>query len=245
MKLNLPLTTDPYPCGYLSDQLATLEQTRAEELTAGEYRNLLDQRWRRFGRGLFRPVCPQCQKCMPIRILVDSFQPNRSQVRNARTNQGRLRLEIERVSRDRDQLQKAMTLHHLFHKMQTQTKHWRDHEIWESGHFVMDMADQPFPVEMWTYWLNEAPVGVGYVDPLPDGLSAIYFVHHPSVREWGPGIWNVLSLINEAKKRKQKYIFLGYWVPGSPSMGYKAAFQPSEILDPSGHWVPFPTHPPS
>lgn len=240
MKISLSVKTPPYPCGYLPDHEATLEQSVAIQLNHQEYRNLLDGRWRRFGRGLFRPVCQSCEKCIPIRIPVDRFQPNRSQKRNARSNREILKLRVETVSTSEEQMETVGQLHYLFHGMQEKQKQWPEVYPWDSAQFARNMTDQPFDVELWTYLLDGRVVGAGYVDPLPDGLSAIYFVYHPDIREFAPGIWNVLAMIEGAKARGLKYVFLGYWVKGSDSMTYKAAFQPAEILGPEGEWIPFP-----
>ncbi len=242
MNLGPILKTQPHPCGYLPSELATLEQAYAADLSSAEYRALLDARWRRFGRGLFRPVCASCSKCIPIRIPVDTFQPNRSQKRNARSNRHRLQLKIETVSSDPAQLRTVTTLHFLFHGMQQEQKQWREVDPWDSAGFVHEMTDQPFAVELWSYWYEDQVVAAGYVDPLPDGLSAIYFVHHPKVRDFAPGIWNVLCMLEGARLRGLSYLYLGYWVKGSDSMAYKAGFLPAEILSPEGVWVPHPAN---
>ena len=56
-------------------------------------------------------------------------------------------------------------------------------------------VSNPFPTEEWSYTLDGRLVGVGLVDALAVGLSAIYFVHDPVHHRRGLGTWNVLCLI--------------------------------------------------
>lgn len=118
-------------------------------------------------------------------------------------------------------------------------------------------------VEEWCYYLDDRLIGVGYVDflppvvdmqgkpgpegrlplaradtgePLDGGLSAIYFFYHPEERHRGLGVWNILSLIAEAKRRSLPYLYLGYFVKGCPSMAYKVNFEPNQLLGEDGQW---------
>lgn len=96
---------------------------------------------------------------------------------------------------------------------------------------------QPFAVEEWQYRLRGHLVGVGYVDPLPHSLSAIYFFHDPNVRERSLGTFNVMSVLESARQRGLEFVYLGYFVEGCRSLEYKARFTPNEVRDPIGNWV--------
>ena len=119
MKLTVLMESEPHPCGYLPDRLAAHQETVAFELNPAEYRQLVDLGFRRFGRGLFRPKCPSCQKCIPIRIPVRDFCPSRSQKRNLSQNAPHLDLQIEMVSQSEDQKDHLANLHQKFHLMQS------------------------------------------------------------------------------------------------------------------------------
>ena len=47
----------------------------------------------------------------------------------------------------------------------------------------------------------------------------------------------VFSLIYEISSFGLPFVYLGYWVPGSPKMGYKARFKGLEVYS-RGHWQP-------
>jgi arginine-tRNA-protein transferase len=98
-----------------------------------------------------------------------------------------------------------------------------------------------FPTEEWCYDVGDRLVAVGYVDQLPDGLSAIYFFHDPGERHRSLGTFNVLALLAVARERRLPYVYLGYYVEGCRSLEYKGRFRPNEVLAPDGAWHPFVT----
>jgi leucyl-tRNA---protein transferase len=220
-------------CGYLPDQLARMEYEHVSELTAEEYAARMMAGWRRFGHTLFRPRCPSCQACRSLRVEVDRFSPNRGQRRVRKANEGAVQLQVgsPRVSRAR------LALYQRFHDHRARTRGWDEREESPSSYHSAFVFN-PFPTEEWSYFLNGRLVGVGLVDSLPVGLSAIYFVHEPDHHRRGLGTWNVLCLIDEARRRGLPHLYLGYWVADCPSLAYKASFRPFEILGTDGAWHP-------
>src|SRR5205814_820379 len=73
-------------CHYLPDEQWRLEYVIVQSLTGEQYLSLIKKGWRRFGHMLFRPKCPACTACQPLRVLVDAFQPDRSQRRVQKSN---------------------------------------------------------------------------------------------------------------------------------------------------------------
>ncbi|MCA3415435.1 MAG: arginyltransferase, partial [Roseomonas sp.] len=72
-------------------------------------------------------------------------------------------------------------------------------------------------------------------DWLADGLSAVYSFFDTDADQRSLGPFTVLWLIGRARSLGLPYVYLGYWVPESRKMAYKARFRPSEILI-SGAW---------
>jgi arginine-tRNA-protein transferase len=70
-------------------------------------------------------------------------------------------------------------------------------------------------------------------------MSAIYFFYDPDERDRSLGTWNVLSVIEEAARRKVPHLYLGYYVEGCRSLEYKARYRPNEVLADDGEWRPF------
>jgi arginine-tRNA-protein transferase len=78
-------------------------------------------------------------------------------------------------------------------------------------------------------------VGACLTDQQGDGLSMIYsfFVVDPKGRK-GLGTYIILDHIIRAARASLPYVYLGYWVDGSPRMAYKTSFRPLERLGRDG-----------
>jgi leucyl-tRNA---protein transferase len=231
MKSLMTFTSPPEPCAYLPDQTWQFNYHVVKELSAAEYMDEMKAGWRRFGHAIFRPACPSCRMCQSLRVPVATFQPNRSQRRAWKANDGVVRLVIGRPSYSHEK----RALRDRFQAFQHDAKGWPR----ESGDYVEMFVENPLPTEEWCYFVDNRLIAVGYVDAVPQGLSAIYFYYEPDERRRSPGTFNVLSVISEARKRGLPHAYLGYYVRGCPSLEYKARFVPNEALAPSGHWVPF------
>jgi arginine-tRNA-protein transferase len=222
-------------CGYLPEETWRLEYEIVRRLTPAEYAERLAAGWRRFGRALFRPRCPACAKCQPIRVVATAFQPSRSQRRARAANENAVRLQIGAPGVTRAKLE----LYDRFHAHQAEVKGWPVHPPKDADSYHDSFVDNPFPIQEWCYYLGRQLVGVGYVDEVPGALSAIYFFHDPDERKRSLGTWNVLSTIDRAKQLGLPYVYLGYYVAGCASMEYKATFMPNEVRAPDGLWHTF------
>lgn len=225
----------PGPCGYLPAETWRLEYAHVAELAPEEYGRLLIAGWRRFGRWIFRPRCPGCQACRSLRVEVAAFRPDRAQRRNHRDNHGTIHLSIGEPALTAENLD----LHRRFHHERSMTRGWPDRGD-DPDSYRDSFLDNPFPVEQWRFERDGRLVGLGHVDALPVGLSAIYFVHDPAEHARGLGTWNVLCLIDEARARGLPHVYLGYHVAGCPSLAYKARFRPHQLLGPDGQWHDHP-----
>lgn len=235
MESLISFTTTPSPCGYLPDRNSRLRYEIVASLSPAEYLVRLKQGWRRFGFSLFRPECAGCRECRSVRVPVASFQPDRSQKRAWAANVHDLRLEIGLPSIAREKIE----LYDRFHLHQTESKGWPEHGPKDPDDYIESFVENPFVTEEWCYYLGERLVGVGYVDRLPEGLSAIYFYYDPSERDRSLGTFNVLSVIRNGRESNLPHVYLGYYVAGCRSLEYKGRFRPNEVLGPDGEWIPF------
>jgi arginine-tRNA-protein transferase len=235
MDVSPPFFNDPDCCSYLPLRDSRMEYRVAFELSADEYAGWILRGWRRFGRSLFRPRCQGCDACRSIRVDVARFRPDRSQRRALKANRDDLRLEVADPVAGPEQLD----LYRRFHAHQAGAKQWPSHQDDDEGDYRRSFVDNPFATREWRYYLGEALVGVGYVDPLPIGPSAIYFVHDPAHRDRSLGTYNVLALIDHARSLGQPHVYLGYYVADCPSLAYKARFAPNQVLGRDGLWQDF------
>ena len=74
-------------------------------------------------------------------------------------------------------------------------------------------------------------------DVFDDGLSMVYSFYDPDLTARSLGTHVILDHVEIAREAGLPYVYLGYWVPGSRKMGYKAGFDALEIYK-GGAWQP-------
>lgn len=216
-----------HACSYLDRRLARSVFVDPQlSLDASRYGALLDLGFRRSGSYVYRPACGACQECRPVRLPVQAFMPSRAQRRCQRDNAD-LRVTVEnRLSDEQYALYRRYLLarhpcggmdpddREAFHSFLSST--------WGSSEILA--ARDP---------LGRLVAG-GVVDRVPHGLSAVYTWFDPDQPQRGLGTWMILVEIERARALAVPYLYLGYWVAGSPTMDYKRRFRPFEVLGAEG-----------
>ena len=169
--------------------------------------------------------------CQSLRVPVTTFQPRENQRRAWNRNHGSVTVRIDSPSVSDAKLD-------LFARF---LQHGHEAKGWPANHGddLGLLLANPFPTEEWCYYLDDRLIAVGYVDALPEGLSAIYFYHDPAERHRSLGTYNVLSILESARARGLPHVYLGYYVEGCRSLDYKGRFRPNEVLSGNGSWEPF------
>jgi arginine-tRNA-protein transferase len=231
MKATLRWTEPARPCNYLPDHTCEREYLCVAKLRPDEYMAFLLAGWRRFGHTIFRQQCSGPGACRSLRVDVARFAADRSQRRTRKANERSVRLKIGTPAVTPEKLE----LFDRFHADRSESRGW-PHEFGDTSAYVETFLSNPFPTQEWCYYLGEVLVGVGYVDELPGGLSAIYFARDPARPGRSLGTWNVLCLLDRARALALPHVYLGYHSEGCPSLQYKARFRPNEKLDADGEW---------
>ena len=79
--------TQPHSCSYLpEEQATTLFLDPSQPMDVHVYADLSEMGFRRSGDHLYRPHCQNCNACVPARIPVAQFNPNRQQKRIFKRN---------------------------------------------------------------------------------------------------------------------------------------------------------------
>jgi len=233
------LIEEPEACSYIPTELASLEHRIMLDVEPPELDALLERGWRRFGPDYFRPVCASCSACVPTRIVADAFTPSRSQ-RRAMRNMARLRVTVGRPIITDDRL----ALYRAWHSEREDARAWAPSELDERGYALQFAFPHPSAREVAYY--DEAEdklVGVGICDETPNAWSAVYFFYDPAYARLSPGTGHIVTLVAIARARMRRYVYLGYRVAACPSLRYKAAFLPHEVLvgwpakDEAPRWV--------
>jgi arginine-tRNA-protein transferase len=222
-------TTAPLPCPYLPGRT---ERKIVTELAGGEAEPLHDKLsragFRRSHNIAYSPVCPGCRACIPIRIVVDAFQPDRTQRKISRLNADLLTAEMPaRASAEQFA---------LFQRYQS-ARH-SDGDMAAMGFYDYRAMVEDTPITTGVVEFRDARgqlVGACLTDWLSDGLSAVYSFFEPDDTRRSLGTYAILWLVARAQALGLPYVYLGYWVPQSPKMAYKSRFRPSEALS-GGTW---------
>jgi len=222
-------TTAPLPCPYLAGRT---ERKIVTELSGPEAETLHDRLsragFRRSHNIAYSPVCPGCQACIPIRIVASAFQPDRTQRRIARGNADLSATEMPARA--------TAEQFALFHRYQ-KARH-ADGDMAAMGFYDYRAMVEDTPITSFVVEFRDAAdrlLGACLTDRLADGLSAVYSFYEPGFERRSLGTQAVLWLVDRARALGLPYVYLGYWVPESRKMSYKARFRPSEVLA-GGTW---------
>ena len=136
-----------------------------------------------------------CTECQSLRVPVAAFHPDRSQRRACAANDGEVRL-VDRHARPSRRASSPCT---TASTPSSATRRAGRTTARRTPPTTSSRSSRTrSTTQEWCYYLGDKLVGVGYVDRLPEGLSAIYFFHDPDERHRSLGTFNVLSVIRAA-----------------------------------------------
>ena len=243
MRHTLPIApqfyvTAPQPCPYLDGRMERKLFTALQGDYATKLNDALSkQGFRRSQNVLYRPSCAECSLCLSARIRVSDFVPNKSQRRTMRRNSDLKRRAVSPwASEDQYALfRKYLDSRHADGGM-------ADMDIFE---FAAMIEETPIRSRVIEYKAPLEPGGdpdlaaVCLTDVLDDGLSMVYSFFEPQRYRDSLGTYVILDHIRIAQEAGLPYVYLGYWVPGSSKMSYKARFSALEIYQ-GGEWRDLP-----
>jgi arginine-tRNA-protein transferase len=216
-----------FACPYLPGREARHFAVRLDPLQPGLYHALMDLNFRRLGEVFYRPQCDACDQCRMIRVPVAGFRPSRAQRRAWRRNADvEVRVGAPRLTDEK------LELYRLY--LDSRHDGQMDGSPAELAGFLYH---SPIETLELTYSLAGRLVGVGIADLEPAALSAVYCYYEPTQNRRSLGVFNVLTLIEECRRRRLPHLYLGYLVRECRKMSYKAGYRPCEVLTPGRGWV--------
>ncbi|HEY5994771.1 MAG TPA: arginyltransferase [Gallionellaceae bacterium] len=224
--------TAPYPCSYLPGQSARSQvATPSFMIDTPVYSELVQRGFRRSGTFTYRPRCDTCHACVPARIAVADFKPNRAQ---------------------RRAWQRHTNLTVSLHELEDNEEYFLLYQRYQAARHLDGEAEQDSR-EQYRNFLLQSHVDsalvafredgvlrmVSIIDILSDGLSSVYTFYDPDVAHASYGTYNVLWQLDLCREMKLPYLYLGYWIKECRKMSYKTKFQPLQGLV-QGVWQDLP-----
>jgi arginine-tRNA-protein transferase len=227
--------TSPAPCPYLPGRSERKVFTELKGPHADSLNDALGRiGFRRSQTVAYRPSCIDCNACVSVRVVTGEFVASGTQKRTLKAHDD-LVVTVCRpwsTSEQFDLLQRYLSVRHP-----------------EGGMTTMDEVDfadmvEHTPVTSYVVEYREPSedgvkpgrlVGACLTDRQCDGLSMIYSFYDPHHEgRQGLGNYIILDHIRRANELGLSYVYLGYWVEGSPRMQYKVRYRPMERLGRSG-----------
>ncbi|MBF0560868.1 MAG: arginyltransferase [Alphaproteobacteria bacterium] len=221
-------TTAPMPCPYLPGRL---ERKIVTELNGPDAESLHESLsragFRRSHSIAYAPACSGCSACVPVRIVVDTFQFKRSYRRICRLNEDLIAARIP--------LRATAEQYRLFSRYQNARHGGSDMALMGFYDYRSMAEDSPINTFMIEYRRNDNRlIATCLADRMNDGLSAVYSFFEPDLAERSLGTFIILWLVKEARRLGLPYVYLGYWIADSQKMSYKSRFEPIEAFGPMG-----------
>ncbi len=197
--------------------------------------------FRRSQNVVYRPSCDGCTACVSVRIVANHFLPSPSQRKLIRRN-----ADLDVAACDAWATEEQFDLLRRYLK----DRHPRGGMASMDGYDFAEMIETS-PVDTVVVEYRERGedgqagrlIGACLTDKQSDGLSMVYSFYEtgPGARP-GLGTYMILDHALRAAQVGMRFVYLGYWVNGSPRMDYKRKFTPLEMLTPHG-WRLMPTLP--
>lgn len=220
-----PRISDLDKCPYLKGELEQHEFFFAQELDEVELDFLLGKGWRKFGQFIFKPVCPNCRKCIPLRVNLKKFTLTKNQSKYLKRNKD-LKIKFSPL----------IFRHKHFEIYQKHGKH-RFHSsvdgtIIDSEELFKDTFYRFTGTQLLSeVFFEDKLIAFGILEQSTGALSSVYFCYDPKFERMGLGHFGALGEILHAKDLDLDYYYLGYWIEENDFMKYKSRYRPHELYD--------------
>ena len=226
-KLSLRIGLTPASvCNYLPTEQEQLGVVMDHHwLSPSGYGVLIASGYRRSGTAVYRPMCPHCQACIPLRIDCHNFIPSKSQKR-----------QLNQMKRLRWEFKSELDPNWFaLYERYIRARH-------ASGSMYPANKEQffEFCTAAWmdTLFLHvydgDTLLAIAVTDIFDDALSAVYSFFDPD-SPLSLGTLCVLYQIQYGRQTGRKWLYPGYQIDNCRAMNYKTRFKPCQKLV-NGGW---------
>jgi arginyl-tRNA--protein-N-Asp/Glu arginylyltransferase len=224
-------TTELSPCPYLPGRFERRLVALSEPgEPAGIVDLLTEAGFRRSQQALYKPACPDCRACVPVRIVLRDWRPSRSERKVLHRNADLTATEAQpRATEEQYELfRRYLATRHDDGGMASMSyaAYVEMIELGVAGTVLVEFRDAAGEL-----------VGVTLTDRVASGLSGVYKFFAPEQPRRSLGTFIILWHVRRALELGLAYVYLGYWIGDCRKMSYKARFAPLERLDDS-EWRP-------
>lgn len=220
--------TGPMPCPYLAGHIERNLFTELRGVQAQEQHEALTRAgFRRSHHIVYRPACPGCAGCIPVRIAADQFRPSRSERRVLRRNEDLSARLLDPVATDEH--------YEVFAAYQRGRHSDGEMAAMTFSDFRAMVEDTAVDTKLVEFRNSEGVLVAGcLIDRIADAFSAVYSYYDPLEHSRGLGNFMILWLVETAASIGLSHVYLGYWIEACDKMSYKTRYRPIELLGDSG-----------
>ncbi len=217
------LLSRSHPCSYLEQNVSHSAFVHPDMLMNNSiYEQLIGQGFRRSGDEVYTPYCQHCSACIPVRIPVMDFKPNRSQQRCTNKH-----INTQAIIKPA----KFEQAHYEMYLRYQQARHTEgsmaDTSPEEYINFLSSSWCDTLFIE---FSINNELAGIAVVDQFRNAWSAVYTFFEPKFSNYSLGVYAVLWQINNCIQSNKEFLYLGYWIEECRKMNYKTNYQPLQFL---------------
>lgn len=227
---NFVVTTE-FPCQYSEGKLKRVQlaaQTNASEAI----NDLASSGFNRHGSHVTKGFCRSCRACKASRIRVADSVLSKTQRKVARRNSG---LSVEIVAADF--YPEHFELYKKYHLARHPNGDMARDGVDEYRRFIRGYAGALLAV----FRSHEgAIVLVSLFEAINNALVAHHSWYEPTARTQSLGIYNILWLLETARKTDREFVYTGEWLGDNRKLSYKSNFAGAEVLL-DREWVSNPT----
>lgn len=224
----------PSPCPYLEGQVEQKIFTRLLGDAPSDHvlsSQLTPFGFRRSQTIIYRPACPTCMACVPVRIKTHEFRLSRNLKRIHAKNSDLTTIVISTND--------AEPLYGLFSAYQNARHNNGDMAQMQLPDFIAMMKEGSDNAALLCLQNNQGIiVGAMLIDHLASGTSAVYSFFEPAMEKRSLGTELIIRLVEETTARGLDFVYLGYWIKQCKKMAYKARFPALQQLTANG-WEDF------